>query len=187
MYNNCYNNYYDKFDWLIFNDIDEYLYLKNYFNIKDFLIQSKFNNCEKIQLNWILYTDNNLIFYKNRPLQKRFTEIESIGNNNKYRNIFSNGKSILRGHIGNINITNFHCLSKNLNSCDGFGNIIKSNFIKFDFKYHYFKHYYCKSLEEFVEKIKKGDVYKGTINSKLIRYFKYNKITSYKIDYYKKY
>ena len=33
----CYKNNYNKFDWLIFYDIDEYINLKNYTNIKDFL------------------------------------------------------------------------------------------------------------------------------------------------------
>ena len=30
IYYDCYNKNLDRFDWLIFNDIDEYLYLKNY-------------------------------------------------------------------------------------------------------------------------------------------------------------
>ena len=28
--NDCYLNNYEKFDWLIFYDIDEYIFLKNY-------------------------------------------------------------------------------------------------------------------------------------------------------------
>ena len=38
----CYENNYNKFDWLIFYDIDEFINLKNYTNIKDFLNEKKF-------------------------------------------------------------------------------------------------------------------------------------------------
>ena len=37
MMNTCYKMNYLKYDWIIFNDIDEFLYLKNYSNIKNFL------------------------------------------------------------------------------------------------------------------------------------------------------
>jgi hypothetical protein len=156
MYHDCYNNNYEKYEWLIFNDIDEYLYLKSYNNIKDFLTKRKFKNCENIQLNWLLYTDNNLIHYQNKPLKIRFTEKDPYRNKRKI-NKFSNGKSILRGHIPNINITNFHCISNDLKTCDGFG--IERKFLKPDYKYFYFKHYYCKSTEEFIDKLTKGDIY----------------------------
>ena len=33
----CYQSYHDKYDWLIFYELDEFLYLKNYQNIKDYL------------------------------------------------------------------------------------------------------------------------------------------------------
>ena len=36
-YQDCYKNNYKKYDWLIFFDMDEYLFLKNYTNIKNFL------------------------------------------------------------------------------------------------------------------------------------------------------
>jgi len=48
MMNTCYKKNYLKYDWIIFNDIDEFLYLKNYSNIKNFLNESKFNNCKII-------------------------------------------------------------------------------------------------------------------------------------------
>lgn len=181
IYNDCYINNYYKYDWLIFNDIDEYLYLKNYNNIKNFLNKPKFSKCENIQLNWLLYTDNNLIHYHNESLMKRFDEpFKSKAKINKH----SNGKSILRGHINNINITNFHCISDNLKTCDGFG--IQRKFLKGDYKYYYFKHYYCKSTEEFIKKLKKGDVYLMKNKNKIKFYFSYNKITSEKLNYIEK-
>ena len=43
--NDCYKNNFDKFNWLIFYDIDEFIFLKIYTNIKVFLNQSKFSKC----------------------------------------------------------------------------------------------------------------------------------------------
>jgi hypothetical protein len=183
MYHDCYNNNYEKYEWLIFNDIDEYLYLKSYNNIKDFLSKRKFKNCENIQLNWLLYTDNNLIHYQNKPLKIRFKEKDPYLNKRKISK-FSNGKSILRGHIPNINITNFHCISKDLKTCDGFG--IMRKFLKPNYKYYYFKHYYCKSTEEFIDKLKKGDVHTIKNIIKIKFYFSYNKITNEKLNYIEK-
>ena len=44
--NNCYKKYNHKYDWLIFYDMDEFLYLKNYTNIKKFLKEPKFDKCK---------------------------------------------------------------------------------------------------------------------------------------------
>ena len=97
---------------------------------------------------------------------------------------FSNGKSILRGHIPNITIYNFHCISDKLQTCDGFG--VKRKALQTDYNYYYFKHYYCKSTEEFIEKLKKGDVYKTPDYMKIHFYFSYNKITLEKLNYIEK-
>jgi len=183
IYHDCYKKNYNKFDWIIFNDIDEYLYLKNYNNIKKFLNKPRFKKCENIQLNWLLYTDNNSLYYKNESLEKRFIEKDPIANQRKISK-HSNGKSILRGNIPNIKITNFHCISDNLKTCDGFG--IEREFLKPDYKYYYFKHYYCKSTEEFIEKLKKGDVFIVKNEFKIKFYFGYNKITLKKLNYIKK-
>ena len=183
MYQDCYQKYYDKYEWLIFNDIDEFLYLKNYNNIKAFLNQSKFKKCQSIHLNWLLYTDNNLLYFQNKSVIERFKEKDPI---RRQRKIFfySNGKSILRGHIPNITIINFHFISNSINNCNGFGKEIYFN--KPDYKYYYFKHYYCKSTEEFIEKLKKGDVYNTTNDIKIAFYFIYNKITFEKLNYIEK-
>ena len=72
MMNNCYKNNYLLYDWMIFYEIDEYIYLKNYTNIKKFLSEKKFEKCETIQLNWLMHTDNNQIYYENKPINIRF-------------------------------------------------------------------------------------------------------------------
>ena len=181
MFQNCYQKNNKNYDWLIFYDIDEFLYLKNYTNIKDFLSEKKFNKCQSIYLNWVIHTDNNLILYDNRELSKRFPEI--------YINKdYCNGKTIIRGNLEKIKIQSTHTLDKKIGRCNGFGTIFKSRGIYCtipDFKYYYIDHYYCKSTEEFINKISKGDGVFGYNNinkyKRINYYFKFNKITFGKI------
>ena len=125
----CYQANYDKYDWLIFYEIDEFLYLKEYNNIKTYLANKKFDKCESIQLNWVHMSDNNYLFYEDKPLHIRFTEIGKNVNKKKYNRICF-VKTIIKGHLKNINITHNHLLNKNLTACDGFGKKSKVNKIE---------------------------------------------------------
>ena len=66
--NDCYKKNFDKFDWLIFYELDEFIHLSNYSNLKIFLNEEKFNKCNLICLNLLCHTDNNLLFYQNKSL-----------------------------------------------------------------------------------------------------------------------
>ena len=187
--NSCYQQNYKRYDWLIFYEVDEYIFLKNYNNIKPFLNEPKFNKCKIIQLNWVQYTDNNLVYYENKSLIKRFTEKEKKAKDN-IKNSIIHIKSIIRGHIPNILINCIHRLTVKIKGCDGFGRRSKlknKETIRPDYEYYYIKHYYSKSLEEFIEKINRGDIYYGLNKNqklgKIKKYFQLNKITFEKIDY----
>ena len=190
VWNDCYSKNYKKYDWLIFYDLDEYIYLKNYTSIKAFLNEPKFKNCQKIYLNWVIHTDNDLIYYDNRSLHDRFPEVERNARYNK-KDCYSSVKSILRGHIPNVKITRMHIFSRDVKGCNGFGEIAELNHLDHiknpDFKYYYIDHYYSKSLEEFIEKINKGDVFFDNKKSfkmhRIKRYFNINKISLKKIEY----
>ena len=69
MMNDCYRKNFRNYDWLIFFEMDEYIYLKNFTSIKVYLNDTKFIKCQRIQLNWVFHTDNNLLYYENRPLK----------------------------------------------------------------------------------------------------------------------
>ena len=69
--NDCYKNNFDKFNWLIFYDIDEFIFLKIYTNIKEIN-----QNLVNVELNWIHRVNEKLIYYDNRPLIERFKEKE---------------------------------------------------------------------------------------------------------------
>ena len=191
VYKECYKKNYRKYNWLIFYDMDEYIYLKNFKNIKIYLKQKKFYKCQRIQLNWIFHTDNNLLFYDNRTLAKRFPEREKKARGKK-KGGAQGVKSILKGNI-ETNIYDVHVLNHNLTGCDGFGNIKYIKAISTDisdFKYFYINHYYSKSTEEFINKLMRGSAVHGfDINHKLKRidvYFSLNDITFEKINYIEK-
>ena len=186
MMNDCYRKNFRNYDWLIFFEIDEYIHLKDFTSIKTFLNDTKFIKCQRIQLNWVFHTDNNLLYYENKPLKERFPEIEENAKNNK-NNTSQGIKSILKGHIPNIKIKCVHTLNSKLKSCDGFGNIRKVNGIitsQPDFRNYYIDHYNFKSTEEFINKINTGDVlyYKDNQKDRIRVYFGINKITIEKIQ-----
>ena len=175
IYRDCYQNNYKNYDWLIFYDIDEFINLRNYSNIKNFLNQKKFSKCPSIYLNWVMHTDNDLIFYDNRTLPKRFPKIKFIKN-------YCIGKTILRGNINKINMESCHFLDRKIIKCNSYGQIHNESGIyckKPDFKNNFIDHYEFKSTEEYINKINKGDGLFGKINrikyARIFRYFKYNK------------
>ena len=184
----CRKNNYKKFDWLIFYDMDEFLFLRNYSKVNKYLSQKKFDKCQRIQLNWLYHTDNNLLYYDNRTLAERFPEIDNRWKNKKIGG--SEGiKSILKGNI-DIAINDAHILNPNLTCCDGFGKIKEIEGIitnESDHYYYYIDHYWSKSTEEFVNKLMKGSVAVGFRNEHLLErihiYFKFCDLTMDKINY----
>ena len=187
MMNDCYQSNYQIYDWLIFYELDEYIHLSNYTNVKPFLNLPRFKHCEVIYLNLICHTDNNLIYYDNRSLAERFPRTVPKYKKGGYRLEI---KSILRGHIPNIEITNNHLLSTDLHNCNGYGNknryYYKTYSNQNDYKNYYIDHYYSKSTEEFIEKLNKGDVYLDTLKyvmQRVDKYFTQSEITKEKIDF----
>jgi hypothetical protein len=106
----CYQKNHNNYDWLIFYEIDEYIYLKDFKNIKEFLNQTKFDKCDSIHLNWVHRTDNNKLYYENKPVQERFPEKGKNVDKSK-NNTICYIKTIVKGHLENIIITNNHFLS----------------------------------------------------------------------------
>jgi hypothetical protein len=182
----CYKNNYLKYDWLLFYDIDEFIYLKEK-NIKIFLAKNKLNSCNRIYLNWVNHLDNEQIKYKNESLFKRFP---------KYKYFFDENhafvKTMIRGKIPNIKIYNNHVINFEEESCNAFGkkklfNLSVTTDNPNNNRY-YIDHFYFKSTEEYINKRNRGSVFYGNksrINLDFIDlYFKYNKITIEKIQYF---
>jgi len=183
-YNDCYKKYGNQFDFLLFIDFDEYVTIENNKNINSYLYNKKFQKCETIILNWVVYGDNNLVKYDNRTMIKRFTK--PSGNKNK-------GKCIVRTNKSQLIIVNSLNIGININYfCDSNGKriFLKSSRFKPPKKPEaYIKHFYTKSVEEFCNKINKGDghFYKNhpkhftIFNYRINCFFTYNLITEEKI------
>ena len=120
--NDCYNQNNNNYDWLIFYEIDEYIHLYNYTNVKIFLNQTKFANCQQILLNLVCHTDNNELYYKNEPLKKRFPQIVPI---TKPLGEYLEYKTIIRGHIQGLHLTHNHLGDETFGGCDNSGSYKK--------------------------------------------------------------
>ena len=183
-YNDCYKRNYNKYDWFLIVDFDEYLYIKND-TLKNYLSKPIFDKCDFIHFHWVIATDNNLIHYDKRPLFERFKPPYL-----KSKFI----KSIIRGNIKNLTYQVHSPIKspyKNI-SCDSSGkkiyyksmNIEELNDININEAY--IIHFRFKSTEEFINKYKRGYRIKSVLKNLFSEYFKYNKITLDKINYIKK-
>jgi hypothetical protein len=97
----CYKRYNYNYDWIAFYDIDEFLHIKNYSNIKDFLSLPKLKNCQGILINWKYYGDNNKLYYEPKPLAERFIQpFYFLNSSLEYIKYFiSASKTIVRGRL----------------------------------------------------------------------------------------
>jgi len=93
-YHDCYYNNYNKYDWIVFFDIDEFLSTEyKYNNVFEFL--NDFNDYDRIKFQWRMFGDNGKLYYENNPVIERFLS----KNNFKYE---------LKNNINNIN-NNISC------------------------------------------------------------------------------
>ena len=174
---------------VIFFDFDEFLELRNNKSIKEFLSNKEFNKCKNIKINWVVYSDNDLVYYDNRSIQERFTK-PLLENKMNYHI-----KSTVRGHLKK-NFWNkiYHPHSSNVSftACSSTGKILKDYSSPFqippNYENAYLKHYSTKSIEEYIHKIKRGraDLYYKLDNKMwnfaLNHFFEINKKTKAKIN-----
>ena len=81
-FDHCYQQNKNNYDWFIFYDMDEFINLHNYKNIKNYLGKRIFSKCDIIYLNHVIHTDNNQIYYNNKSLFERFPKIDNYKNVN---------------------------------------------------------------------------------------------------------
>ena len=189
-FTDCYEKNKNKFDWILMVDMDEFLYIKND-KLKNYLLKPVFNKCDFIKFHWVLPTDNDNLYYENKSLFERFKGPYKSSN-------FI--KSIIRGRIPNLKYW-VHCpfISPERNiSCDNIGNKINNDIINIEsisninIKKAFIIHFKYKSTEEFIKKYKRGysnwhgDKLSIALKSKIHNYFKDNKITKEKIEYFEK-
>ena len=187
----CYERYKRDFDWLSFFDIDEYLYINNTnISIQDFFDNKRYEKCQQIKINWLIYSDNDFLKYENKTLKERFTK-ESIGKLSN-RHI----KATVRGSLPSnywANAKNPHSTIYNVfKACTSSGIKISSNksLIIPDYEFAHLKHYTTKTIEEYCNKIKRGKATREfIINEKNLKdrfdlFFEINRKTKEKVDYF---
>ena len=184
IYNYVYKKYSPDYDWIAFIDFDEYIFINNNININNYLYNRRFEKCQVILLNWIFYSDNDLIEYDNRTLIERFT---------RKRFHLNRGKSIIRTGFNDVLIPTSMNPGINIKYfCNSKGKRI----FPLDFFYREFtndnlafiKHFYTKTVKEFCNKITKGDIffsqsnynYNKSIDNKIKLFYAINKKTKEK-------
>jgi len=192
-YEIMYQKYKNKCEWVTFFDFDEYLALYSEegkkIALKEFLSNKKFDKCEAIEFNWLLYGDNDLVYYDNRTSIERFTKPDYENRYNGYV------KSMIRGGLKKTAFfptQSIHKPDRNIITCSPDGEIP----IKFsldglnppNFKYGYLMHFNTRTAEEYVGKIKRG--YAGNkyepINERVNLFFTHNKFTKEKLEVFEK-
>ena len=189
------NNYtYEKYNktckWIMFFDFDEFLEVhfedKKSLTLKQFLSNEIFDKCEAIEFNWVMYTDNNLVLYDNRPLNERFTEPKFDFGPNMFVKSMVRGnlnKTVFIGGFSNPN----HVPQKGLKICDSMGRIIENyNPLTLSppvLDYGYIKHFSDKTAEEYCTKIIKGQTGKRPfdVNDRINKFFELNKFSEEKL------
>ena len=187
-FKDSYELYKDQCRWISFYDFDEFLEIKDdnkQLTIQQYFSDKKFQKCDVILINWVVYGDNDLLLYEEGPITKRFTKGSFNASDNRFV------KSIIKGNI-KYNPWDTDQTShrphhhKYTCSYDGeriktFNDVIKPPKIK----NVYLKHYATKTVEEFItNKFKRGytSVYRPK-SEWVDNFFKINKVTQEKIKY----
>ena len=167
--------------------------IKNNKSIQEFLSNKRYKKCQNIKINFLYYSDNELLFYDNRTIKERFKNpLLNFSNNSVIKSTVKGGlkenywKKTRGSHSSIMNYT----------SCNSLGEIIRFDAytnIPFNYTYAALKHYYTKSVEEYCNKIKRGEAFYKNIYfnterkiNKMNRYFDINKMTKEKVNLFVK-
>ena len=191
VFDDCYNRFNQKYDWIAFYDIDEYLHIINFTDINEFLSLQRFKKCQSILINWKNYGDNDKLYYEPKQLHERFTKPFYFNEKHKkYKYLYSAAKTIVRGGL-NIKWEFLpHYLNNTIN-CRADGNILSDYFTPPEYSDAYLIHYATKSTEEFAEKCNRGNA-NSIMDEKFIKerifvyYFIFNRKTKQKLDIFEK-
>ena len=188
VYIDCYEKNNKDYDWLSFFDIDEFLELKpKGIKIQEFLNNERYKNCQNVKFNWVLYSDDDKLHYENKPVQERFTT--PLFNNELNNHV----KTTVRGNLS----TNYWKGTWNPHSgvnhyicCGSSGKKISSISPwnkPYDYSFGYIKHYRTKTIEEYLNKMKKGKPDANMNYDYMVKmFFLTNKKTKEKMDIFKK-
>ena len=171
--------------WFLIYEVDEFLEFTNKtMSLKNYLDMPVFDKCDVIRIHWMIYDDNDLVYYDNRPRNERFTHGIPHHSLNRFH------KSIVRGKDYGPNVFNSSVHQPDYtfvnNQCDALGNnepdthgILTSP----KFKLCYIKHFTYRTAEEFAAKMFRNfqNSKKHDFNSNVAQFFSINKFTDEKL------
>lgn len=133
------------YDWVIFLDVDEFLVLHKHASIRDFL--KDYGNLPKdvdgIAVNWMMFGDNGAV--SNGPVVDRFTRRGKLPDRHIKMIVRLNAPRLMMGphHSYGFWMDTNKFVGHGQNNYDGPCDVIQIN------------HYFCKTLHEFQEKMKR--------------------------------
>ncbi len=172
-YNDCYEKYNKLYNWMSFFDFDELLSLKKEKTIQKFLSSLRYEQCVTIKINFLFYSDNELLYYDNRTLQERFTKALYNHPSNYWLKVTVRGG--LKTNYWSVKCTP-HTSHSDYPSCNSEGRRIKFNSgaHKPNFNYAALNHYYTKSTEEYLIKSFRGSALNKVHWTEKRKKFKFN-------------
>ena len=190
-YNECYAEYGDKYDWIAFFDIDEFMFMYKEKNVASFLSNERFDGFDMVHLNWVLFGDDDNVYNTGLPLLQRIRKPLDI--NACYMFYFPETfhiKSIVRGGLKRMVFNSTpHTPSIDGKCCNSYGLECDKNspFAPYDFRNGGIMHYTTKTAEEYANKVNRGFCDGNPVKKEeLINlFFKKNKVTEEKIKLFK--
>lgn len=182
-YTELFNKYRDYYDWIAFFDIDEFLVLDGYQDVKQFL--SGFNT-DEVRLNTKHFTDNDEldVIDGNYNVFERFRTEANVFDLDRYFKTFVNTKITTDRYIFGHGI-----YDKRLNAVNALNQSIKADSMKSEepiFKNAWFNHYRTKTIGEYIRQ----KCFRGGANNNPKRYndwkkyfFQTNEMSEEKINY----
>lgn len=191
-YNECYAEYGDKYDWIAFLDIDEFIFLNNYRSINEFLLDDRFKFYDKIHLNWLVFGDGDEVYNSEAPVLQRIRKPLDVNLSTIYDfpDTF-HVKPIIRGGLGKITYqTTPHTPIDNVKCCNSYGIECdpRSPFTPYDFRNGGILHFTTKTAEEYANKLNRGfcDGNPSSLKKMVELFFKRNAITEEKVEVIKR-
>ena len=171
-YKDCYEKYNRLYNWMSFFDFDEFLAIKEN-NIQNFLTSSRYKECVTIKINFLFYSDNELLYYDKRPLEERFTNALYKHHSNVWLKVTVRGG--LKTNYWSVKCSP-HTSGSNYPACNSAGKKIPywTGYARPNFTYAAMKHYYTKSTEEYLIKSSRGSATNKVSWNKRRKKFKYN-------------
>lgn len=181
-YNDFYQRFGGKYDWVLYLDVDEFLVINDYANVCGYIKDIIKPSTKSVRLNWKCYDDNDNLHYECLPVRERFTRVCEDDTLSYYKKHFYRTK-LMEFKAINVHYSN---IRGDVVDCDG-KYATYSTFVTSETYNHnkaYIAHYATKSADEYymIKKKRRGN---GIGNDRLSieHYFKYNKRTEEKERY----